>query len=280
MIENTKILIRNPDKTEDHKTLDQVPSQEEGSQLLDQEPWQVKQMAYLEGLIYKHSHDNVLAETRQGIPHYNGSAYGLAEWKFKVLAKKRALGSVKDQDERNMKMTDLAGKVTDGLTDDALKVAMDIGEELLIAPGGLDVLIKSLEEHVVSFRDDEARDLFHAGTKRDGPMSRQPSETMSSYIARRKRWTARLSMLDSNTKVSDNILVPLELQRHHRGAEALDPDRMREQERIRGDRCGAQAPAPKGAPPRKEGTNWRSVRRVRGAAELFGAQSFQDLGRA
>ena len=122
-------------------------------------------MAYLEGLIYKHSHDSALAETRQGIPQYNGSAYGLAEWKFKVLAKKRALSTVKDQGERNMKMTDLAGKATDGLTDDALKVAMDIGEEVLIAPGGLDVLIKSLEDHVVSFRDDEARDLRGTGQR-------------------------------------------------------------------------------------------------------------------
>ena len=63
-----------------------------------------------------------------------------------MLAKKRALDSVKDKDEREQKMTDLAGKVTDGLTDDALKVAMDVGEELLIAPGGLEVLIKALEK--------------------------------------------------------------------------------------------------------------------------------------
>jgi len=110
-------------------------------------------------------------------------------------------------EDRSMKLAELASKVTDVLTDDALKVAMDIGEQDLATEEGVTALIDAMEEHVMQYKDDEARELFHAGTQVDGPLSRQHGESMSSYIARRRRWFQRLTELDAATKVSENILA-------------------------------------------------------------------------
>ena len=52
-------------------------------------------------------------------------------------------------------------------------------ESELPKPGGLELLIKNIEEYIVTVKDDEARDLFQAGTRHSGPLSRQPMESMS-----------------------------------------------------------------------------------------------------
>ena len=110
-------------------------------------------------------------------------------------------------EDRDHKRVELMGKITDSLTDDALKIAMDLGLEELAKEGGHDVLIKTIEDYVMQFKADEARDLFHAGTRGVGQLSRQTGEPMTSYITRRRRWIQRLQSLDSNTKVSENILA-------------------------------------------------------------------------
>ena len=148
-----------------------------------------------------------MTETKAGIPHFSGAASTIQEWKFKVITKKTALLAIKDPDVRKEKMAELTSKVTDGLAGEALKVAMDLGENELAKDEGLAKLIEAVEKHVLTFKEDEARELFHEGSKTDGPLSRQKGETMVSYIARRRRWFTRLTSLDSNTKVSENILA-------------------------------------------------------------------------
>ena len=49
-------------------------------------------MAFLEGLTW--GAQEALGETRSGMPLYSGSAYGLAEWKFKVLNRKWAFAFI------------------------------------------------------------------------------------------------------------------------------------------------------------------------------------------
>ena len=43
-------------------------------------------------------------------------------------------------------------------------------------------------------------------TRTTGPMTRQPGETIISYISRRKRCYKRLTLLDEATVISENIL--------------------------------------------------------------------------
>ena len=164
-------------------------------------------MACLEGLTYRSDVTRGLNENRQGLPTYSGSAAGLHEWKFKVLTKVKALEQIEDDQMRESKLVELASKVVDALCDEALKIAIDIGVDEVAAVGGITTLVAAIESHVSQFKDDEAQELFAIGSKADGELSRQRNESMVSYITRRKRWVIRLTDLDSNTRVSDNILA-------------------------------------------------------------------------
>ena len=162
-------------------------------------------MAYLEGLT--HCSQETLGETRAGVPLYNGTAHGLIEWRFKINNRKREITSIAEEDQKAQRLDQLVSKVIDGLSDEALKVAMDLTEEQLAATTAIDTLVAAMVEHVSKFKSDEARELFKAGSRTTGPLTRQRGETMSSYIARRRRWITRLKSLDTNTTVSENILA-------------------------------------------------------------------------
>ena len=123
-------------------------------------------MAYLEGLLFQ-TDSHGIKETRSGVPAYNGSAGGLSEWRLKVLTKKAAIDRIAGETIRAERLSDFVARVTEGLTDNALKVAMDLGEAALIEPGGLRRLVDAIEADVVFFKEDEARDLFQAGTMQD-----------------------------------------------------------------------------------------------------------------
>ena len=124
-----------------------------------------------------------------------------------MLRKRAAINAIASDEIREEKLAELTSKIVDGLTDDALRVSMDLGEKVLSKTTGIDELIRALEEMVGAFKEDEARELFHVGTKSDGPLTRQHGESMASYITRRTRWYARLRSIDDTTNVSENILV-------------------------------------------------------------------------
>ena len=115
-------------------------------------------------LTWKADGETQLTETRGGVPVFAGTASGLPEWKFKVQQKKNAINARKDTSLRKEKLVELTTKVVDGLTDDALKIAMD-NQHFLSDMNGIDKLIAKIEEHVIAYKEDEARELFHAGTK-------------------------------------------------------------------------------------------------------------------
>ena len=163
-------------------------------------------MAYLEGLIWKPNAGSV-QETRAGALLYDGSAAGYPEWKFRVSTKLTSAKKTEKEELRKEKLAELASKITDGLIGEAMKVAMDIGPETPAEEEGVEKLIEALELHIVTSKSDEACDLYHAGTQVDGKLARQYGESMMSYVARRLRWYNRLTLMDENTKVSDNILT-------------------------------------------------------------------------
>ena len=160
----------------------------------------------LEGLLHNSGSDQ-RTETRGGIPIYNGSASGLADWKFRVETRLNAVEAEKDETKREQKLVELASHIVDALTDEALKIAKDVGSSNVLLPGGLKKLIERIEEAVLEFKEEEARELYHWGAKFRGPLARQPGESMSQYIARRRRWESQLKSLDSKVVVSDTILA-------------------------------------------------------------------------
>ena len=175
---------------------------------------------YLEGLTF--GAQEALPETRSGMPLYSGSAHRFTEWKFKVKNRMRAVEAVQDAEIKVQKQATLVSSVIDALSDDALKIAMDMSEEELAAATATQDLMNKIEDHTSRFKIDEARELHRAGTRTTGPLCRQNGEPMSSYISRRRRWYKRLRAMDPTTVVSENILSD----------QLIDCANMNEQEKL------------------------------------------------
>ena len=106
----------------------------------------------------------------------------------------------------------LVNKVIEGLRGDAFSIARDLGLEVLSAPGGLVRLVNEIKAHVFPRAKEEAKELFRAGQKQGGPLSRQPSEPMLSYVQRRRRWWTMLRELDDSMEFSDSLRTELMLE--------------------------------------------------------------------
>ena len=104
-------------------------------------------------------------------------------------------------------------KVVEGLRGEANNVAMDIGFETLLDPEkGLKTLIDEMRKMVFPQAAAEAKELYRAGHKIRGVLSRQPGEPMTNYVKRRKRWWSLLKNLDSTVELSTKILGDLCLE--------------------------------------------------------------------
>ena len=141
---------------------------------------------YLEGLTF--GSQEALPETRAGFPLYAGSAHRFQEYQFKIKNRLRAVTTISDPDQKRQKMASLVTSMIDALSDDALKIAMDMTEAELTAEDAVQVLMDRIEANSARFKKDEARELHRAGTRTTGPMCRQAGEPVVSYISRRRRW--------------------------------------------------------------------------------------------
>ena len=79
----------------------------------------------------------------------------------------------------------LAGKIVEGLRDDALLVAMEIGYQELATAKGVANLVDKMRQSVFPYRKEEAKELYKIGHKEDGILSRQQGESMYAFCARR-----------------------------------------------------------------------------------------------
>ena len=111
------------------------------------------------------------------------------------MAKWDALAGSKAE-EKDSKWTELASNVVDALRDDAMKIAMDLGREVLISTDGVPKLVEKMGKQVNTKSELEATELYKEGGKNMGPLSRQFGESMLSYVFRRRRWWTRLRTLD------------------------------------------------------------------------------------
>jgi len=110
---------------------------------------------------------------------------------------------------------ELVTKVMEGLRGDAFLMAKDMGLSSLMEvgpPTGLEKLVERIKEHVFPLRSHEARELFRVGQMPTGPLSRQPAETILSFIGRRKRWWIQLRELDTEMAISSQKRAELLLE--------------------------------------------------------------------
>ena len=87
--------------------------------------------------------------------------------------RKECRGKHDDEDERADRRIELVSKDIDALTDDASKIAMDLGADRVLPVEGLTLLIETMANHLIPFKDDEVHELFHARTKTTGGLTRQ-----------------------------------------------------------------------------------------------------------
>ena len=112
----------------------------------------------LEGLLFGSGREE-LQNDKAGQPIYAGSAALYGEWEFRVMAKFDSFGGL-DAKGRDNRRTELASRVMDALRDDAMKIAMDLGREELIAPDGVPKLVENMGAQVNTKSELEATELY------------------------------------------------------------------------------------------------------------------------
>ena len=106
----------------------------------------------------------------------------------------------------------MVNKIVEGLRGDAFLVARDLGHEALMKPKGLETLISRIRANVFPRATEEARELFRAGQRQGGVLSRQSGESMLSYTSRRRRWWRLLVELDPSLQLSEEMRSELMLE--------------------------------------------------------------------
>lgn len=142
-------------------------------------------------------------ETKSGIPVHDGSASGYFEGEFRTLAR---FHSTDKADAWK-----LGSRLVEGLTGEALKVAMTMGHSELVKDTAVLTLVDKMKKHIFPLASAEARELYKMG-QRPGILSRQTGESMISYVERRKRWWDMLTKLDPKIGLSETLLGELRLE--------------------------------------------------------------------
>ena len=161
----------------------------------------------LTGLIYNASLRGDVGDSKKGILYYDGSAAGFEVWNYRVQVKLGAMNSIQDAQERDQKLVEFGSYIVEGLSDEALLIAIDLGVNTLNTPTGVKQLVDKMRESIREAKDDEISELYRLGAQTTGPLIRQRGEPMQSYISRRKRWWTRIRELDSSFNVSETLLA-------------------------------------------------------------------------
>ena len=106
-----------------------------------------------------------IESNKQGIPLYDGSAISYEEWKFRVMARWTALGA-KPEEHRNQDRKELAAKILEGLSGDALNVAMDMGLTDVIEADGIPNLVTNIKKTIAGNAFLEAKEIYREGVQR------------------------------------------------------------------------------------------------------------------
>ena len=149
-------------------------------------------------------------EGKYGIPRFDGSLHHLQEYAFRV--RMRALKE-KDLDTSELKKIGPLGiRLVEGLRGPALHIVKQLDPETLASDKGAEAIVKKLTETLRPRRQQEARELYQAGARENGPLSRQCGESMAMFTLRRKTWWTILQDLDSDIRLPEIILAEQVLQ--------------------------------------------------------------------
>ena len=149
--------------------------------------------------------EDLNSEGKFGIPRYGGDAAGLHEYAYRVRMRMQR-EALMDKTEAK-KNGPLGLRLVEGLRGQALRIAQSLDPKVLSADDGPEKLLQLFEQVLKPKKAQEARELYAAGSRDGGLLSRQMSEPMSSYVLRRKAWWQALRQLDSTMQVSEGILA-------------------------------------------------------------------------
>ena len=89
--------------------------------------------ALLKSLCYDPRGQDIVQQTKVRM-RYDGNPYDFEQWYVVVTGKYDAYASKKDVEVQTQDRIVLSVKVIEGLKDDALKCAMDLGSDVVVAP--------------------------------------------------------------------------------------------------------------------------------------------------
>ena len=110
-------------------------------------------------------------------------------------------------EEELKKQGPLGLRLVDGLRGQALHVARGLPVDELGKPGGVDFLLKNLDQVLRPRSKQEARELYQCGAQHGGVLARQRGESIPSYVLRRKAWYRMMVDLDPELSLPDGILT-------------------------------------------------------------------------
>ncbi|CAE7367988.1 RE1 [Symbiodinium necroappetens] len=144
-------------------------------------------------------------EGKYGIPRFDGSLNLLQEYSYRVRMRVK---KEKEMDQGEVKKLGPLGlRLVEGLRGPALHIVRAVKEETLIGEKGPEAILEALVRSLRPRRQQEARELYLAGSRENGVLSRQHGEPMSTYILRRRTWYAMLTDLDGEIKLPDLLLA-------------------------------------------------------------------------
>ena len=149
-------------------------------------------------------------ESKTGLFIFDGTPSRYHEWEFRSKVR---WASVADSDKRKT-----MSMIIESLRGEAANVAMDIGIDELMEVGGetcdegFNKLMAGTRRMVFPFARAEAKELFKVGSKSKGLLTRQPGESMSSFVSRRRRWWTKLRQMDDSIDLSSAVRGDLMLE--------------------------------------------------------------------
>ena len=111
------------------------------------------------------------------------------------------------QEDELKKLGPLGLRLLEGLSGHALQIAQLLDMDEISKPKGPEYLMDQLLTSLRPRRQQQARELYEAGAATNGVLSRQPQESMSQYVLRRRAWYRMMTDLSSELKLPDLILA-------------------------------------------------------------------------
>ena len=168
--------------------------------------------ALLEGLRWRpdgsqpaNGMDEQNTEGKFGVPRFDGSPHALQDYEWRVRTKMAKEAEMSK--EEVAKLGPLGLRLVEGLRGPALRLAQQVDISVLSSSAGPTTLLKALNSNLKPRKEQQARELYSAGSKEGGMLSRQHGEPMSSYVARRTSWWNALQSLDQELKMPDVLLL-------------------------------------------------------------------------